>query len=60
MGSSEDLIERAVVGTMAIAWWEHEQRCKRDGLDPTTRGFSGSFEVLAQMFAERPDKPGWS
>ena len=51
MGSSEDLIERAVVGTMAIAWWQHEQRCKRDGLDPTARGFSGSFEVLAQMFA---------
>jgi hypothetical protein len=51
MGSSEDLIERAVVGTMAIAWWQHEQRCQRDGLDPTARGFSGSFEVLAQMFA---------
>jgi type IV secretion system coupling TraD/TrwB family protein len=51
MGSSEDLIERAVVGTMAIAWWEHEQRCDRDGQDPTARGFSGSFEVLAQMFA---------
>jgi hypothetical protein len=51
MGSSEDLIERAVVGTMAIAWWEHEQRCQRDGQDPTARGFSGSFEVLAQMFA---------
>ena len=51
MGSSEDLIERAVVGTMAIAWFEHEQRCKRDGLDPAARGFSGSFEVLAQMFA---------
>ena len=51
MGSSEDLIERAVVGTMAIAWFEHEQRCRREGLDPTARGFSGSFEVLAQMFA---------
>jgi Replication-relaxation/Type IV secretion-system coupling protein DNA-binding domain len=51
MGSSEDLIERAVVGTMAIAWFEHEQRCKRDDVDPTTRGFSGSFEVLSQMFA---------
>ncbi len=51
MGSSEDLIERGVVGTMAIAWWEHEQRCERDGVDPTTRGFTGSFEVLAQMFA---------
>jgi Replication-relaxation/Type IV secretion-system coupling protein DNA-binding domain len=51
MGSSEDLIERAVVGTMAIAWFEHEERCKRDGADPTERGFSGSFEVLAQMFS---------
>jgi hypothetical protein len=51
MGSSEDLIERAVVGTMAIAWFEHTQRCVRDGVEATTRGFSGSFEVLAQMFA---------
>lgn len=51
MGSSEDLIERAVVGTMAIAWWEHEQRCERERRDPTQRGFSGSFEVLSQMFA---------
>ena len=51
MGSSEDLIERAVVGTMAIAWFEHEQRCQREAVEPTTRGFSGSFEVLAQMFA---------
>jgi hypothetical protein len=51
MGSSEDLIERAVVGTMAIAWFEHEQRCKREGVEPKTRGFSGSFEVLSQMFA---------
>lgn len=60
MGSSEDLIERGVVGTMAIAWWEHEQRCKHDGLDPTTRGFTGSFEVLAQMFApsDRMDDQG--
>ena len=51
MGSSEDLIERGTMATMAIAWWQHEQRCKRDGVDPTTRGFTGSFEVLAQMFA---------
>jgi hypothetical protein len=51
MGSSEDLIERAVVGTVAIAWLEHEQRCKRERVDPTGRGFSGSFEVLAQMFS---------
>jgi Replication-relaxation/Type IV secretion-system coupling protein DNA-binding domain len=51
LGSSEDLIERAVVGTMAIAWFEHERRCKREGVEPTTRGFSGSFEVLSQMFA---------
>jgi Type IV secretion-system coupling protein DNA-binding domain len=51
LGSSEDLIERAVVGTMAIAWFEHEQRCRREGVDPTARGFSGSFEVLSQMFA---------
>jgi len=51
MGSSEDLIERAVVGTMAIAWFEHDGRCQRDGVDPTTRGFSGSFEVLSEMFA---------
>lgn len=51
MGSSEDLIERAVVGTMAIAWWEHEARCDREGRDPTAHGFAGSFEVLAQMFA---------
>src|SRR5918992_750470 len=51
MGSSEDLIERAVVGTMAIALFEHEERCKRDGVDATGRGFSGSFEVLAQMFS---------
>ena len=51
MGSSEDLIERAVIGTMAIAWFEHEQRCRRDAVDPAARGFSGSFEVLAQMFA---------
>jgi hypothetical protein len=51
MGFSEDLIERAVVGTMAIAWFEHEERCSRDRLDPTARGFSGSFEVLAQMFS---------
>lgn len=60
MGSSEDLIERGVVGTMAIAWWEHEERCKRDGVDPTKRGFTGSFEVLAQMFApsDRMDDQG--
>ena len=51
MGSSEDLIERAVVGTMAIAWWEHEQRAKREDFDPTSRGFTGSFEVLAHMFS---------
>ena len=51
MGSSEDLIERAVVGAMAIAWWEHEERSRRHGLEPTRQGFSGSFEVLAQMFA---------
>lgn len=51
MGSSEDLIERATVGAMAIAWWEHEQRSRRHGLDPVAHGFSGSFEVLAQMFA---------
>src|SRR5918992_4791192 len=51
LGSSEDLIERAVVGTMAIAWWEHEQRCRREGVEPTARGFSGSFEVLAGVFA---------
>jgi hypothetical protein len=51
MGSSEDLIERAVVGTMAIAWWEHEDRCHRAGRDATSDGFSGSFEVLSQMFA---------
>jgi len=51
MGSSEDLIERAVVGTMAIAWWEHEQRCRAEGRPPTRDGFNGSFEVLSQMFA---------
>ncbi|MDQ3647296.1 MAG: type IV secretion system DNA-binding domain-containing protein, partial [Actinomycetota bacterium] len=51
MGSSEDLIERAVVGTMAIAHFEHEQRCRRAGVRARERGFSGSFEVLAQMFA---------
>jgi hypothetical protein len=51
MGSSEDLIERAVVGTMAIAWWEHEQRCERERRAPAQHGFSGSFEVLSQMFA---------
>ena len=51
MGSSEDLIERAVVGTMAIAWWEHERRCDRERIGPRAHGFSGSFEVLAQMFA---------
>ncbi|MGI8944774.1 MAG: replication-relaxation family protein [Thermoleophilaceae bacterium] len=51
MGSSEDLIERAVVGTMAIAWWEHERRCKREGIAPEQHGFSGSFESLSQMFA---------
>ncbi|MDP9134705.1 MAG: type IV secretory system conjugative DNA transfer family protein, partial [Actinomycetota bacterium] len=51
MGSSEDLIERAVVGTMAIAWHEHEQRCRQRGTDPSGDGFSGSFEVLAQMFS---------
>ncbi|MCP9491541.1 MAG: type IV secretion system DNA-binding domain-containing protein [Solirubrobacteraceae bacterium MAG38_C4-C5] len=51
MGSSEDLIERAVVGTMAIAWWEHTQRCAREGVEATARGFTGSFEVLAQMFS---------
>ncbi|HEV2752431.1 MAG TPA: hypothetical protein VGV36_01210, partial [Solirubrobacteraceae bacterium] len=44
MGSSEDLIERAVVGTMAIAWWEHTQRCAPMGVEPTTQGFTGSFE----------------
>ena len=51
MGSSEDLIERAVVGTMAIAWWEHERRCERERIEPEANGFSGSFEVLSQMFA---------
>jgi hypothetical protein len=51
MGSSEDLIERAVVGTMAIAWWEHEDRCRRSGRSATDDGFTGSFEILSQMFA---------
>src|SRR3954454_7910088 len=51
MGSSEDLIERAVVGTMAVAWWEHERRSARKALASKRHGFSGSFEVLAQMFA---------
>jgi Replication-relaxation len=49
--SSEDIIERAVIGTMAIAWFEHDERHRRDASDPTAQGFSGSFEVLAKMFA---------
>ena len=49
--SSEDIIERAVIGTMAIAWFEHEERHRASGGDPTAHGFSGSFEVLAKMFA---------
>jgi hypothetical protein len=49
--SSEDIIERAVIGTMAIAWFEHHERHRAAGSDPTAQGFSGSFEVLVKMFA---------
>lgn len=49
MGSSEDIIERSTIGAMAIAWWEHEQDCAERGIDPTTKSFIGSIEVLASM-----------
>lgn len=49
--SSEDIIERAVIGTMAIAFHEHHQRHAAAGTSPEASGFSGSFEVLAKMFA---------
>lgn len=49
MGSSEDIIERSTIGAMAIAWWEHEQECQANGIDPESKSFIGSIEVLASM-----------
>lgn len=48
--SSEDIIERAVIGTMAIAWHQHDEYHRAAGRDPEQFGFSGSFKVLVRMF----------
>ena len=49
--SSQDIIERSVIGTMAIAWHEHAQRHRAAGTNPEQHGFGGSFEVLHKMLA---------
>ena len=49
--SSQDIIERSVIGTMAIAWFEHDERHRKAGTSPEQRGFGGSFEVLHKMLA---------
>ena len=49
--SSQDIIERSVIGTMAIAWFEHDERHRKAGTNPEQHGFGGSFEVLHKMLA---------
>ncbi len=49
--SSQDIIERSVIGTMAIAWFEHSERHRKTGTNPEQHGFGGSFEVLHKMLA---------
>jgi len=49
--SSQDIIERSVIGTMAIAWYEHDERHRKAGTNPEQHGFGGSFEVLHKMLA---------
>ncbi len=49
--SSQDIIERSVIGTMAIAWHEHAERHRKAGTNPEQHGFGGSFEVLHKMLA---------
>ena len=49
--SSQDIIERSVIGAMAIAWFEHTERHREAGTDPCQHGFGGSFEVLHKMLA---------
>jgi hypothetical protein len=49
--SSQDIIERSVIGTMAIAWHEHAERHRNTGTNPEQHGFGGSFEVLHKMLA---------
>ena len=58
--SSQDIIERSVIGTMAIAWFEHTERHRRAGTKPEQQGFGGSFEVLHKMLAptDRLDPAG--
>ena len=49
--SSQDIIERSVIGAMAIAWFEHSERHRKAGTNPEHHGFGGSFEVLHKMLA---------
>ena len=49
--SSQDIIERSVIGTMAIAWHEHAERHRKNGTNAEQHGFGGSFEVLHKMLA---------
>ncbi len=49
--ASQDIITRTVIGTMAIAWWEHVEHHRNAGTIPEEHGFSGSFEVLVRMLA---------
>jgi hypothetical protein len=49
--SSQDIIERSVIGTMAIAWHEHAEHHRKAGTNPEQHGFGGSFEVLHKMLA---------
>ncbi|MDQ3678215.1 MAG: type IV secretory system conjugative DNA transfer family protein [Actinomycetota bacterium] len=49
--SSQDIIERSVIGTMAIASFEHNERHRKAATNPEQHGFGGSFEVLHKMLA---------
>jgi hypothetical protein len=49
--SSPDIITRTVIGSMAIAWWEHVEEHRQRGTRAEDYGFSGSFEVLSRMLA---------
>jgi hypothetical protein len=53
--SSQDIITRTVIGTMAIAWWEHVAEHRRRGTRPEDYGFSGSFATLADMLSPSDD-----
>ena len=58
--SSTDIIDRAAIGTMALAWYEHDQYHTAAGRRPEDYGFNGSFKVLVRMLppTDRQDVGG--